>query len=409
MHKIRLLTPSIMAFIALTIALASLRLGLKPTYAQSPDDIRVVKVLNQPSPVVRVGQFISFTIYITNESTITLTHASLFDDYREDILGSFGMLGGDPGPTVINTAAGTMTWTNLISNPAAAGYFPELPPGQGISLTMQFQIEHPPTVPGGLTIVNQAQIRDAVFAGGGGGDGSVISAPTVPITGGNATIVKNLSPPDQSPVVGERLTYTIQLTNEGAIAITEAVVADVYNPAYLAFVTSTPTLPTFIDTQNGVISWTNLASPSLQPGQGISITVVFEVLQGGIQALNRAELVSARDFFGNDLAPGSGEVGIIIVDDSTGDTTTKDDGNENDDDDDDDDITAPSGSSAPAVPAATATPAAQGVTGPNAPTQLPETGRIDPNRPVFGPVLTLLVLLTAAWYFFRMRKINRKD
>jgi uncharacterized repeat protein (TIGR01451 family) len=408
MHKIKLLTPSIMAFIALTIALASLQLGLKPTYAQSPDDIRVVKVLNQPSPVVKVGQFISFTIYITNESAITLTHASLFDDYREDILGSFGMLGGDPGPTVINTTAGAMTWTNLISNPAAPGYFPELPPGQGISLVMQFQIEHPPTVPGGLTIVNQAQIRDAVFAGGGGGDGSVISAPTVPITGGNAPIVKNLNPPDQSPVVGERLTYTIQLTNEGAIAITEAVVADVYNPAYLAFVTSTPTLPTFIDTQNGVISWTNLASPSLQPGQGISITVVFEVLQGGVEAVNRAELVSARDFFGNDLAPGSGEVGIIIVDDSTGNTTPNND-DDDDDDDDEDDITAPAGSSAPAAPATTATPAAQGVTGPNAPTQLPETGRLDPNRPVFGPILTLLVLLTAAWVFFRMRKNNRKD
>lgn len=401
MHKIKLLTPSIMAFMALTIALASLQLGLKPTYAQSPTDITVVKVLNQPSPVVKVGQFISFTIYITNESTITLTHASLFDDYREDILGSFGMLGGDPGPTVINTAAGTMTWTNLISNPAASGYFSQLPPGQGISLTMQFQIEHPPTVPGGLTIVNQAQIRDAVFASGGGGNGSVISAPTVPITGGNATIVKNLTPPDQSPVVGQRLTYTIQMTNEGAIAITEAVVADMYNPAYLAFVTSTPTLPTFIDTQNGVISWTNLVSPSLQPGQGISITVVFEVLQGGIEAVNRAELVSARDFFGNDLAPGSGEVGIIIIDDSTDNTTTNDD-----DDEDEDEVTAPS---APAVPTATATPAAQGVIGPNSPTQLPETGRLGPNRPGFGPVLTLLILLTATWYFFRMRKTKRKD
>jgi uncharacterized repeat protein (TIGR01451 family) len=390
---------------ALTMALASLQLGLKPTYAQSPDDIRVVKVLNQPSPVVRVGQFISFTIYITNESSITLTHASLFDNYREDILGSFGMLGGDPGPTVINTAAGTMTWTNLISNPAAPGYFPQLPPGQGISLTMRFQIEHPPAVPGGLTIVNQAQIRDAVFAGGGGGNGSVISAPTVPITGGNATIVKNLTPPDQSPVVGQRLTYTIQMTNEGAIAITEAVVADVYNPAYLAFVTSTPTLPTFIDTQNGVITWTNLASPSLQPGQGISITVVFEVLQGGVQAVNRAELVSAQDFFGNDLAPGSGEVGIIIVDDSTGgkDTTNEDE------DEDEGDISAPAATSTPAALAATATPAASGVTGPNAPTQLPETGRLDPDRPWFGAVLTLLVLLTAAGYFFRMRKNKRKD
>jgi uncharacterized repeat protein (TIGR01451 family) len=203
-------------------------------------------------------------------------------------------------------------------------------------------------------------------------------------------------------VVGDRLTYTIQMTNEGAIAITEAVVADVYNPAYLAFVTSTPTLPTFIDTQNGVITWTTLASPALQPGQGISLTVVFEVLQDG-EAVNRAELVSASDFFGNDLAAGSGEVGIIIIDDSTGTTTTNDD-----DDDDDDEITAPAGSSVPAAPAATATPAAQGVTGPNAPTQLPETGRLDPNRPVFGPVLTLLVLLTVTWVFFRMRNNSRK-
>ncbi len=421
MNHQKLLWPVLIALIALLTMFSSLQLALKPTYAQDPPptatDIEVIKILNQTSPVVQIGQFISFTIFITNNHpTLTLTHATLFDDYNENILGGFSMLGSNPpAPTAHDTGNGTLTWGSLISmNQTAPDYFSELPPHQGVSLTMQFQVQHPPV--GGLTIVNRAQIRDAVFGGGGGGDGSQIEIPAPPITGGRFPIFKQLDPPGQIPVIGDSITYTIWLTNEGAVAITDAVIADSYNPTYLLFITATPTLPTTIDDQNGILTWTNLASPPLAPGQAISVTTTFELLQDGIEATNRAEVISARDFFNNDLAPGFGEVGIIIVSSNTTTDNNYIDTDDDDDDDDDQDTTTDNGvAPLPATTIATAIPAAssatitgsQSITGSNAPRILPETGN-KPPKGLFGPLL-LLILLTGSYYFLKIKKIAVKD
>jgi len=311
--KTRLLWPVSMAGMLLLGIFFSLQLMVTSAYAQDPNDIRVVKVLNQTSPLVRVGQNISFTIYITNHAGFTLTHANLFDDYEETILGDFGMLGGDPLPSTIDPAAGELTWMNLISEPAVGIYFPPLADGDAISLTIQFQVQHPPPT-GGFAIVNRAQIRDAIFSGGGGGDGMVIST-TAPITGGRAPIYKQLNPPSQMPNIGDRITYTVAFTNEGATSITETTITDRFNPAYLLFITATPTVPTTIDPVNGVITWTNLATPPVQPGQVVSVLVVFEILQTGLID-NRAEMVRVLDYFGNDLSPGFDQVGITIVEDA---------------------------------------------------------------------------------------------
>jgi uncharacterized repeat protein (TIGR01451 family) len=389
MKKIKIMSPVITALIFLAGTLISLQFITRSVHAQTPSDIEVVKVLNQSSPVVRVGEFVSFTINITNNAGFSLTHATLFDDYEESILGSFSMVGGDPGPTVISPTSGELVWTDLISSPAAPGYFPELMPGQTISITIQFQVEHPPV--GGFTIVNRAQIRDAIFSNGSGGDGDLIST-TAAITGGSAPIFKQLDPPGQIPQVGDRITYTILLTNDGAVAITETVIVDTFDPAYLLFITSTPTAPTAVDNVNGIITWTNIVTLIL-PGQVISNSVVFEVLQIGL-VNNRAETVSVRDFFGNDLAPGFGEVGIIII----ADTPTPAPAPSEEDDDD-----------ATPIPTATATPfptftptpmATQAVTDTiQGPLYLPETGWRPINRfvvPIWG-----LVLLTLGWYIAR--------
>jgi uncharacterized repeat protein (TIGR01451 family) len=396
MKQIKLLWPVVVALIFLVVALLGLQFVTKSTYAQSSNDIQVVKVLNQTSPVVQVGQFLSFTVYITNNhATFTLTHATLFDDYRQDILGSFGMVGGDPGPTITDSVNGELTWTSLISAPPAAGYFPGLPPGQGISVTMQFQVEHPPA--GGFTIVNRAQIRDAIFSSGSVSDTALIDAPTVPITGGNAPITKHLSLlPGLELGVGDWITYTIHLTNDGAAAITDTVVVDTFNPAYLSFVTATPTVPTTIDNVNGIITWTNLATPPILPGQVISLTVVYEILQDNVQITNRAELISAQDFFGNDLAPGFGEVGIIIS------ANTPTPVPQDDTDDDDSPTPVPTSTS---IPILTPTPLAtsQAITDTSTPLYLPETGWLQTNRfivPILG-----LILLIVGWHFFR--KFNR--
>jgi len=388
--KTNVLWPVSIAGILLLGVLFSLQLMVTSAYAQDPDGIAVVKVLNQTSPLVRVGQDISFTIYITNNAGFTLTHANLFDDYEEAILGNFGMV-GDPPPSTVDTAAGELIWTNLISNPATGSYFSPLADGDTISLTIRFQVQHPPPT-GGFAIVNRAQIRDAVFAGGGDGSDGAVVVTTAPITGGRAPIYKQLNPPPQMPNIGDRITYTVAFTNEGAAAITETTVTDSYNPAYLLFITATPTAPTMIDPVNGVITWTNLATPPVQPGQFVSVTVVFEILQVGL-INNRAEMVRVLDYFGNDLSPGFDQVGITIIDDTpeTAPTPTRED------DEDDDEEEAPT---ATATPFPTQTPVAiTTTTTTTGPLYLPETGW-RPNSRFAVPILGLL-LLAAGWTIVR--------
>jgi len=401
MKETRLLRPVIIALVCLSAAFISLHFVPRPAYAQEPID--VVKVLNQPSPVVKVGQFISFTVHITNQSSFTLIHATLFDDYRQDILGNFSMIGGSPGPTLIDTVNGELTWTDLISQPAAAGYFPELPPNQGISVTMQFQIQHPPV--GGFTVVNQAEIRDAIFSNGSSGNSGMNNAPTVPITGGSAALTKQLDPPGQTPNVGDQITYTLFFTNEGAAAITNVVVADTFNPNQLLFITATPTVPTTIDNVNGIITWINLATPPIPAGGVISLTVTFEVLQAGVTILNRGGFSNVQDEFGNNLAPGSGEAGILIIDDSQ--PVKGDDNNDNDNDSPAPTATAPILS----TPTPVIMVAGQGVTDTtqitdtSTPKYLPETGQWSDGSWFALPVG--LILLALSWYLSKKLTIER--
>lgn len=407
MQKIKWLWSVLIACVALAVALISLQIGTQPSYAQSPGDIQVVKVLNQTSPVVKVGEFISFTVFVTNTSSFTLIHATLFDDYREDILGAFSPAPGSPPPSSQNPAAGELTWTDFISSPAGA-YFPELGPGDGLAITMLFQVQHPPV--GGFTIVNRAQIRDAVFSQTGSVSDTDFFTSTAPITGGSAPMSKQLNPATQTPGLGDLVTYTILLTNDGAAALTETVIADTFDPTQLSFITSTPYLPTILDSINGVITWTTLASPPIQPGQVISIDTIFEVITAGAQVTNNAQLIRARDAFGNGVAaPGGGQAGIVVIiidDNDNGGGTVPDNTTSGDKDDDHDDDHSPTATptATPTAPS-TATPTATAVvsqTAATAVTLLPETGHREPPRapwPLLG-----LILLTGSWYFFRMNE-----
>jgi uncharacterized repeat protein (TIGR01451 family) len=98
--------------------------------------------------------------------------------------------------------------------------------------------------------------------------------------------------------VGERLTFTIMLTNHAAFVITNVTVVDDYNTGVLAFAGAVPP----VDQHNaaaGRLVWQNVASPPIAVSQTISLTVVFTAEHPSTTVVNYAR---AEDILGGGSA-----------------------------------------------------------------------------------------------------------
>jgi len=73
----------------LLLAMVSLWLAQPASQAQG-GGIAMTKVLNKTSNVVRVGEVLTFTIALTNESVFTLTGVTLVDNYDSSVLAFAG-------------------------------------------------------------------------------------------------------------------------------------------------------------------------------------------------------------------------------------------------------------------------------------------------------------------------------
>ncbi|MEJ2558392.1 MAG: LPXTG cell wall anchor domain-containing protein, partial [Anaerolineae bacterium] len=116
------------------------------------------------------------------------------------------------------------------------------------------------------------------------------------------------------PEVGLPVTFTIRIRNDGAAELTRLPLEDTYDPAVLAFNYAVPT-PTLVITATGVISWADLTAffGPIPGDTTITVTVVFTALSDIETSVNQAQVVGARDEFGNDLAAGQDEVPIRIL------------------------------------------------------------------------------------------------
>jgi len=142
----------------------------------------LVKKLNNASPVVRVGQVVSFTIALTNNASFTLTNVTLVDDYNQTVL---GFAGATPPQDLHDPSTGVLTWSNVAAPPIGVG--------QTLSFTVFFTAEHPQT-----TVVNFARAQDIT------GTASAISDTQATdqideAVGGAAPVFKSLSPPGSTP------------------------------------------------------------------------------------------------------------------------------------------------------------------------------------------------------------------
>jgi len=299
---IKRVLPILLAALVPLLVLFSLPIFSQPTQivrAQTPtNDIAVDKQLQRADPVVRVGELLTFTIRIENQSSFTVTTLPLSDTFNTAVLGFANAI---PAPDSVDIATGRLDWTDLTT------FFGDLPPGQVITVVTEFIAEHPATA-----IVNQAEVHDAQWEDGdlnGGGD----TDDSGEAIGGSLPLEKRIVD-GITPTAGLPLTFTIAITNDGAVTTTALSLTENYDPTIIQFSSAVPP-PDFVDNMTGILTWTDITSPLGDiPAFGtISVTVVFTALTSTIDSINQASVSGAVDWYGNDLAGGADDVPITII------------------------------------------------------------------------------------------------
>jgi uncharacterized repeat protein (TIGR01451 family) len=379
------------AFGLLAITLFSL-LHIQHLSRAQGGSLELTKQLNKDTPVVRVGEVISFTIILTNNANFTLTNVTLVDQYNQNVL---AFAGATPPQDLHDPASGLLTWTNVASPPIALG--------QVLSFTVFFTAEHPQT-----SVVNFVQAQDIT------GTGNAISNTQASdqideSIGGMLPVFKSTSPPGSVPKVGQLVTFTHIITNDGVALLTFLPLTDTYDPLFLEFYFAMPT-PT-ITSPAGLLVWTDLITyfGPISPLQSVVVTTVFTATAQVVNTVNQASIAGARDQFNNDLTASQALAPITIISDAPVPAPT-DQNNDNDDDDDEEDTAAATATATPAtvvLGAAMATPAlvtGQSVlTGENAPRFLPETGYRE-DEPLALIVVVCLVGLAAGWVWLKAKR-----
>ena len=288
-----------------TVLMPLLFLFSLPIFSLSPQtvkaqtsDILVDKQLQRTDPVVRVGERLTFTILIENQSAFTVTTLPLSDTFNTAVLGFANAI---PAPDSVNTATGRLDWTNLIS------YFGVLAPGQQVTVVTEFIAEHPATA-----IVNQAEVHDAIGDSGSlsGGDDSDQIDESI----GGSLPLEKLIADGITPTAGLPITFTILITNDGAVTTTILPLTENYDPAIIQFSDALPP-PDFVDEITGILTWTDITSPlgDLPAFGTVSVTVVFTALVSTNDSINQASISGAVDWYDNDLAGGADDVPITII------------------------------------------------------------------------------------------------
>ena len=372
------LAGSLLVAVGLLVLLASW-FATTPLQAQGVA-ISVDKRLGRPNPVVGVGEYLTFTIDIVNNSAFTVTTLPLTDQFNNSVL---AYVDTSVPPSSVDTAAGTIEWDDLTD------FFGDLPPGQMVTVIVGFIAEHPSP-----TVVNYAVVHDALGDQGSlpGGNDDSNEGESI---GGAAPVDKQLVG-GVIPEVGLPLTFTIAITNDGFTTMTVVALLEDYDPDFLQFSYAVPP-PDSIDEVSGELNWSDLTTAlgDLGPHQAFSLTAVFTALAPIELTSNAASVYDAQDWYENDMAGGADLVPITIIDQAQQQTATPTATAQA--------TSTPSsgGGGATATVQVTATAVATRETA----VQMPETG-IPPSYPLW-PTLVLMglaLLLPLAGWFFWQRK-----
>jgi uncharacterized repeat protein (TIGR01451 family) len=290
--------------LALFVALATFGTPVAAAQSQPALGLAISKTL-AGSNLVHLGQPLTFTIRITNTGTISVVKLPLLDDYDSTIIAidhAAPAFSAQPAP-------GQLVWNDLIPLfPSLGG---ALQPGQSIAVVTYFR-----TVRANVATVNKARIGDAVGWGGKvhGGGGNQGQAGTR----GGRVIVKKAPAPGVVPQIGQPITFTISVLNDGAADVTKLPLEDTFMPDVLQFSAAKPA-PNQVDPAGGKLRWDDvlpgLGRTRLRPNETITVTTVFTALKAiDGKVVNSVGANGVRDEYGNAIdAPRQTEIPIRIV------------------------------------------------------------------------------------------------
>ena len=176
-QALKLITPLALAAVALTAL--GFALSAQSARAQGGGDIYVDKQLGRAGSVVHVGEYLTFTILIRNDTPFTITTLPLADTYNGAVLGYADAV---PAPNTIDESTGRLDWADLTDS------FGDVAPERQIVVVVGFVAEHPETA-----VVNAAEVHDAVGAGGALSGTTSVDDGTDAV-GGSSPVDKELSP-----------------------------------------------------------------------------------------------------------------------------------------------------------------------------------------------------------------------
>lgn len=297
------------------LAVALFAVGLRAQALAAQDlGLAITKTL-VGDEVVRVGELLEFSIRITNTGSLPIVELELVDEFVGSIVapsGSGPFAEPDDPPLSDVTpfsydGAETIRWQLL-------GGGQRLDPGQSLEVRVRLRAIRPTAE---LQTVNRARIERAVRSDGQQEGGGSDEAPARP-EGARLPMTKSLGVP--APIAaGLPITFTIIITNDGAIDLVTLPLIDRFNPAALRFERADPP-PRSVDQAAGVLDWGDLLAATgrsvLAPGESIRVVTVYTALRDIDSAVNVAEVQGAEDEYGNSLASRRAEAPIRIVDET---------------------------------------------------------------------------------------------
>jgi len=259
------------------------------TFTVTDPHVAVAKVLHPgQASYVPLGGTVTYDIAVTNTGDTTLTHIPLTDTYDASRLQFVSGTADDW------SVPGTLTWNEL----AGAG----LAPGaKTATITVGFR-----AVATGTDVPNTVTVSGARDLHGDAAAPATATENSVTLTNPHVRIAKVLRGDTLVPL-GSLVTYTVTVTNDGDTVLTSLPLSDTYDAGALRFVSATSTPDA---TGTGTLSWNNLLSGGLAPGDSVSRDVTFKAIALGTGVVNHAAVSEGTD------ANGSG-VPTAQIDDST--------------------------------------------------------------------------------------------
>jgi uncharacterized repeat protein (TIGR01451 family) len=218
---------------SLNAALADFAVGTFPTFTA---DVAVTKAVDNPSP--DVGDTVTFTVTATNNGPNDATGVVVYDPLPA-------------GLTFVSASPSQGTYDSTTGKWTVGGI------ARGQSATLQLRATVVP--PGPATVTNVATATaDQTDPNPNNNTGSVVVTPR------QADLVLTKTVNNPTPNVGDTITFTLNLTNQGPSAAANVAVNDLL-PAGLSFQSATPTQGTYNSTTG---AWTvgtlaNLATAKL--------------------------------------------------------------------------------------------------------------------------------------------------